>query len=96
METTARKKFALTGLDKSFLNVIQDVDSDEMLFENKLSNKLKASKVIEKQELQIKKVFPNVRPTLPTQASTSRLRNQGNWTDRSFSVLLVEQRGRGR
>ncbi|KAI5646115.1 hypothetical protein NE865_02008 [Phthorimaea operculella] len=53
-ETQARKKFFTPGLDKSFLNVIQDVDHDDTLFGNKLSEKIKASKVIEKQGLQIK------------------------------------------
>ncbi|XP_049887054.1 uncharacterized protein LOC126381642 [Pectinophora gossypiella] len=79
VETAARKKFVTTGLDKSFLNLIQEVDRDEMLFGNKLSEKIKASKLIEKQGLLIKKVTQNVKPTNSTaQASTSRSR-QGNW-----------------
>lgn len=80
-ETEARKKFVTPGLDKSFLNIMQDVDRDEMLFGNKLSEKIKATKVIEKHGLQIKKPTPNPK-TLPTlyQPSTSRPRTQGNWS----------------
>lgn len=80
-ETEARKKFVTPGLDKSFLNIIQDVERDDMLFGNKLSDKIKASKAIEKQSLQIKKPITNVKPTNSTapQPSTSYNRIQGNW-----------------
>lgn len=81
-ETQARKKFITPGLDKGFLTVIQDVERDDLLFGNKLSEKIKATKVIEKQGLQIKKPPPN--PKIPStssayQPSTSRPRQQGNW-----------------
>ncbi|XP_063896309.1 uncharacterized protein LOC135118385 [Helicoverpa armigera] len=80
-ETEARKRFITPGLDKSFLNIMQDVDRDEMLFGNKLSDKIKATKVIEKHGLQIKKPTPQPKtpPTLPSY-QPSRPRYQGNWT----------------
>lgn len=81
VETEARKRFVTPGLDKSFLNIMQDVDRDEMLFGNKLSEKIKATKVIEKHGLQIKKPAPTPKPpsTSYHQPSTSRSRPQGNW-----------------
>ncbi|CAG9117949.1 unnamed protein product [Plutella xylostella] len=81
LETEARKKFITPGLDKSFLNIMQDVEHDDMLFGNKLSEKIKATKVIEKHGLQIKKPAPNPKPpsTSYNQPSTSRSRPQGNW-----------------
>lgn len=80
-ETEARKRFITPGLDKSFLNIMQDVDRDELLFGNKLSDKIKATKVIEKHGLQIKKPTPQpkIPSTLPSYQS-SRPRHQGNWT----------------
>lgn len=81
-QTETRKNFVIPGLDKSFLNIMQDVNRDEMLFGNKLSDKIKATKVIEKHGLQIKKstVIPK-KPSASTsyQPSTSRSRPQGNW-----------------
>lgn len=82
VETDARKKFVTPGLDKFFLNIMQDVDRDEMLFGNKFSEKIRATKVIEKNGLQIKK--PDPTPKTPSsssyhQPSTSRTRPQGNW-----------------
>ncbi|XP_069355792.1 uncharacterized protein [Maniola hyperantus] len=82
VETESRKKIITPGLDKAFLNIIQDVDRDDLLFGNKLSEKIKATKVIEKQGLQIKKPPPTPKTSTSTstnQASTSRSR-QGNWT----------------
>lgn len=80
-ETEARKRFITPSLDKSFLNIMQDVDRDELLFGNKLSDKIKATKVIEKHGLQIKKPTsqPKTPSTLPSYQS-SRPRHQGNWT----------------
>lgn len=80
VETEARKKMITPGLDKTFLNVMQDIDRDEMLFGNKLSEKIKASKVIEKHGLQIKKPAPiSKTPTSSYQPTTNRSRPQGNW-----------------
>lgn len=80
VETDVRKKFMTPGLDKSFLNLIQDVDRDDTLFGQKLSEKIKASKVIEKQGLQIKKLAPAKTPASSAQPSTSRVRSQVNWS----------------
>ncbi|XP_013195598.2 uncharacterized protein LOC106138857 [Amyelois transitella] len=79
VETQARIKFITPGLDKAFLNIVQDINRDEMLFGNKLSEKIKASKVIEKQGLQIKKTVPNPKPATVPQPSSSRPRPQENW-----------------
>lgn len=80
-ETEARKKYISPGLDKSFLNIIQEIDRDDMLFGNKLPEKIKASRAIEKQSLQIKKSAPAVKSTVASapQPSTSQYRPQGNW-----------------
>lgn len=79
-ETEARKKFVTPGLDKSFLNIMQDVERDEMLFGSKLSEKIKATKVIEKHGLQIKKPAPNTKaPSTSYQPPANRSRPQGNW-----------------
>lgn len=82
VETEARKKFVTPGLDKSFLNIVQDAERDDTLFGGKLSEKIKASKAIEKQGLQIKKFAPALKSVAtPTpQPSSSRSRQQGNWT----------------
>ncbi|XP_059048248.1 uncharacterized protein LOC131843593 [Achroia grisella] len=80
VETQARTKFVTVGLEKSFLKVIQDVDRDEMLFGSSLPEKIKASKAIEKQGLQIKKSSPIVKTQTPaSQQSSSRTASQGNW-----------------
>ncbi|CAK1601472.1 unnamed protein product [Parnassius mnemosyne] len=80
VETEARKKFVTPGLDKSFINIMQEVDRDDLLFGNKLTEKIKATKVIEKHGLQIKKPVQNLKASYPSQQpSTSRSRSQGNW-----------------
>lgn len=94
IETEARKKFVTPGLDKSFLNIMQDVERDDLLFGNKLSDKIKATKVIEKHGLQIKKPAPNPQKAQPTyQPSTSRSRPSGNW--RGPSRFPSTRGGRG-
>lgn len=80
VDTEVRKKFMTPGLDKAFLNLMQGVDRDETLFGQTLSEKIKASKVIEKQGLQIKKPAPIKTPTPSVQPSTSRIRSQVNWS----------------
>ncbi|KAL0820918.1 hypothetical protein ABMA28_005578 [Loxostege sticticalis] len=80
VETEARKKYVTPGLDKSFLTIIQEIDRDDMLFGNKLPEKIKASRAIEKQSLQIKKPAPAVKSAiLAPQPSTSQYRPSGNW-----------------
>lgn len=83
VETVARKKFITTGLDKSFKTMVQGVNRDEMLFGSKLSEQIKASKVIEKQGLQIKRAVPAPKPLssfVPQPSTSSRTRPQGNWS----------------
>lgn len=81
-ETQARTKMIAPGLAKPFLNIIQDTERDEMLFGSKLPEKIKASKVIEKQGLQIKKPVSTAKNTTALPTSTNPRSNhqfQGNW-----------------
>lgn len=81
VETQARIKAITPALDKAFVHVVEDVERDESLFGMKLSDKIKASKAIEKQGLQIKKAAPPQKPAAPsTSQSTTRSRYPGNWT----------------
>lgn len=78
INSQVRVKLISPSLDKCFLNIIQDSRRDETLFGAKLSEKIKSSKTIEKQGLQIKKLVVSA-PTPST--STSRpSQNRGNWT----------------
>ncbi|XP_060803745.1 uncharacterized protein LOC106132281 [Amyelois transitella] len=79
-QTQSRIKMITPGLAKSFLNVIQDSDRDETLFGISLPEKIKASKSIEKQGLQIKKPVP-VRQPPASQNTPAPVRQQvqGNW-----------------
>lgn len=82
-ETRARTKLITPCLDKAVLNVIQDDERDETLFGSKLSDRIKSSKAIEKHSLQIKKVFQQKTPPLPTMPAAPR---QGNWQDPRFPL----------
>jgi hypothetical protein len=96
IDTQTRIKLITPSVDKSFLNIIQDVERDETLFGSKLSEKIKASKTIEKQGLQIKKGVINIKtPTPSTSQSSSRPRNQGNWTAPSRYHQPSNRGGRG-
>lgn len=75
-----RKKLITPSLDKSFLHMIQDTERDETLFGNTLADKIKASKAIEKQGLQIRKVANQKTAAPATQSSATRPTHQGNWT----------------
>ncbi|XP_060802611.1 uncharacterized protein LOC106136164 [Amyelois transitella] len=77
-ETQTRIKLITPSLDKSFVNVVQDSRRDETLFGNKLSEKIKASKTIEKQGFQIKKTTPNPAPSASTSSRPAPPR--GNWS----------------
>lgn len=82
-ETQARIKMITPGLAKPFLNVIQDSARDDTLFGASLPDKIKASKTIEKQGLQIKKTAPPSARANPVAAQNSmpaRQQFQGNWT----------------
>jgi hypothetical protein len=82
-ETQVRTKLITPCLAKPFLNIIQDTERDEMLFGSKLPEKIKASKVIEKQGLQIKKaVLAPKNTATPSTSTPTPPRNyqyQGNW-----------------
>lgn len=79
--TQNRIKLLSYSLDKTFLHVIQDTERDETIFGNKLSEKIKAAKAIEKQGLQIKKVSnPKASTSTQVQPTTSRPAYSGNWT----------------
>lgn len=90
------------GLAKPFLNIIQDSERDDTLYGNKLGEKIKASKSIEKQGLSIKKfvntprnVFTSEKSlTIPNSRTTLQYRQpgayQGNWTGPS---RLQQNRG---
>lgn len=78
-ESQVRTKLITPGLEKAFLTLIQDHERDETLFGSKLPEKIKASKAIEKQGLQIKET-PNPKPSSSgTQSSAGRSQHQGNW-----------------
>ncbi|KAG6465371.1 hypothetical protein O3G_MSEX015111 [Manduca sexta] len=53
--TLNRRKLITYSLDKKFLDIVQDVQRDSMLFGENLTEKIKASKSAEKSGLQIKK-----------------------------------------
>ncbi|KAI8433168.1 hypothetical protein MSG28_011204 [Choristoneura fumiferana] len=77
INTNSRIKLITPNLDKNFLHVVQDSVRDETLFGNKLSEKIKAAKAIERQGLQIKK--PNPKPS-SSQSTSNRSSNSGNWS----------------
>ncbi|KAI8435449.1 hypothetical protein MSG28_003752 [Choristoneura fumiferana] len=79
METQTRAKLVTPALSKQFLNVIQDCERDETLFGAKLPEKIKASKAIEKQGLQIKKIVKSTTGT-SSAPTAPRAGYQGNWT----------------
>lgn len=81
LETKARKNMVTPGLTKSFLNIIQECERDETIFGNDLAEKIKASKAIERQGLQIKKPYSNPKntPSSTSFSSAATRTNQGNW-----------------
>ncbi|XP_028167529.1 uncharacterized protein LOC114357922 [Ostrinia furnacalis] len=92
-ETQTRTKSLTQGLEKSFLNLIQDTERDELLFGAGLPEKIKASKAIEKQGSQIKK--PDNKTNPGTSASRTT-RPQGNWRGPSRSTPNRGGRGGSR
>lgn len=88
-ESQSRISVINYGLAKPFLNIVQDGERDETLYGNKLAEKIKASKTIEKQGLSIKKVTKPPKNT-PMEPGTSSTRPQyqyrqpgtyqGNWS----------------
>lgn len=93
-DTEARIKMVTPGLEKSFLSIIKDNDRDSTLFGMKLSDKIKASKAIERQGLQIKKTsVPQKPPNAVLQSAVTRPRYQENWP--GPSRYLSNRGGRG-
>lgn len=93
LETQSRTKSLTQGLDKTFLNVIQDTERDETLFGSGLPEKIKASKAIEKQGSLIKKPDNKAVPGPSAPRST---RPQGNWRGPSRSAPNRGGRGGSR
>ncbi|KAI5636595.1 hypothetical protein NE865_10711 [Phthorimaea operculella] len=82
LNTQARIKMVTPVLAKPFLSIIQESERDETLFGKSLPDKIKASKAIEKQGLQIKKSAPNPKnnPTAGSSSTAFRANQyQGNW-----------------
>lgn len=77
--TKDRLKLIVPSLDKNFTHIIQDSERDETLFGSSLSEKIKASKAIDRQGQQIKKSAPKPN-NAPTYAPASRPTNPGNWS----------------
>lgn len=74
-----RIKLIIPSLEKNFLHVIQDAERDETLFGTTLSEKIKASKAIEKQGSQIRKTVSNQRVSA-SQPPSNRPAPLGNWS----------------
>ncbi|KAL0902752.1 hypothetical protein ABMA27_000558 [Loxostege sticticalis] len=77
--TKDRIKLITPSLEKNFLHVIQDSERDDTLFGNSLSEKIKASKAIERQGSQIRKTVP-AQKSATVQSSVHRPAPQGNWS----------------
>ncbi|XP_061725404.1 uncharacterized protein LOC133531288 [Cydia pomonella] len=78
--TRDRIKLITPSLEKNFLHVIQDTERDESLFGNTLSEKIKASKAIERQGQQIKKTVSAPKPGTSNSTNTRAFIPQGNWS----------------
>lgn len=77
--TKDRIKLITPSLEKNFLHVIQDSERDDSLFGNTLSEKIRATKAIERQGSQIRKAFTSHKPAT-VQSTASRPAHQGNWS----------------
>ncbi|XP_073958392.1 uncharacterized protein [Choristoneura fumiferana] len=78
--TKDRIKLIIPSLEKNFLHVIQDAERDEFLFGSTLSEKIKASKAIERQGQQIKKSFSAPKPGTSNSTNNRTSTSQGNWS----------------
>lgn len=65
LESQTRNKPVTPSLAKPSLYIIQDNESDESMFGNKISEKSKASKAIKKQGFQLKNPLLILNPQLP-------------------------------
>lgn len=94
-DSQTRIKMLTPSLDKGFLSVVKDSERDETLFGDKLSEKIKASKVIEKQGLQIKNRPPSKVPAPPQSITPRPARYQENWTAPPRYPYPLNRGGRG-
>jgi hypothetical protein len=78
--TKDRIRLITPSLEKSFLHVIQDAERDESLFGSTLSEKIKASKAIERQGQQIKKNMSAPKAGTSNTTNTRASTSQGNWS----------------
>lgn len=85
-QTQSRINIINYSLAKPFLNVVQDSERDDTLYGNKLGEKIKASKAIEKQGLSIKKFTKTSSASDQTATNTRHQYSpgqpaayQGNW-----------------
>lgn len=76
--TLNRTKLITPSLEKSFINIISDVNRDEFLFGSSLGEKIKASRAIERQGTQIRKPASHT-AYLKTGPQAVRSSVQGNW-----------------
>ncbi|KAL0861714.1 hypothetical protein ABMA27_009195 [Loxostege sticticalis] len=90
--TLNRRKLITYTLDKKFLDIVQDVPRDSLLFGENLSEKIKASKSAEKSGLQIKKSHTSA------DAATARKTTgqQGNWRGPPRQAQRGNRRGGAR
>ncbi|KAL0821282.1 hypothetical protein ABMA28_005882 [Loxostege sticticalis] len=102
-QTQSRISVINYSLAKPFLNVVQDSERDETLYGNKLGDKIKASKAIEKQGLSIKKFTKTSRSASTSDQTTSNTRHQyasghpapyqGNWSGPPRFQQFQQNRG---
>lgn len=78
--TQNRKKLITSNLDKNFLHIIHDTERDETLFGNKLAEKIKAAKAIERQGHQIRKPTGHTKTSNASHSTGNRTPNSGNWS----------------
>lgn len=78
--TKDRIKLITPSLEKNFLHMIQDSERDDTLFGNSLSEKIKASKAIERQGSQIRKTVTNQKVNTPQSTVIRAAPYQGNWS----------------
>ncbi|XP_028159711.1 uncharacterized protein LOC114352323 isoform X1 [Ostrinia furnacalis] len=102
-QTKSRISVINYSLAKPFLNVVQESERDNTLYGNKLGDKIKASRAIEKQGLSIKKFTKPARSNSLPEPSTTNTRYQytpaqpaayqGNWSGPPRYQQFQQNRG---
>lgn len=90
--TKDRIKLVSHSLEKNFLQIIQESERDDTLFGNSLSEKIKASKAIERQGSQIRRTLASQKPST-VHSTAARPVPQGNWTGPPRYPLIRRERG---